>query len=679
MKVFLDNKNGSVKINVNGIDYPPLAFKSFRPTEKNISDFYKAGVKFFCVLSTGMESATKDIYYSNFGESWIDDYSYDFKPIDDQIELFLKYAPNAYLDIMLQIDTRKWWLEKYPEYPNSFWCLSQMCADEKWRKAACAYLKAAVAHIEEKYGEKVFAYHILGGTTTEWLSDGDKEDASEMKVKAYKEYLNDDEAVIPTKEERELPIEQVFLDPTKDANLISYRKFHAEVIADTILYLAKGIREIIGYDKLLGVYYGYIFELGGPRLWNAGHLAYEKIFNSKEIDLIAGPSPYSWWRRCEGTSGVMCTVDTLTLNNKLYFQEQDHRTHLPMKQFPSDKVLVGGSGAKKRQETIDMIRREFMYTQSKGLALWWFDMFEGWYYEDELMAEIKKCTELAERLAAFPNKNVAEIAVITDPEAMYYLNKNAHVNSELLTWERAELSNIGAPYDLFSACSLDKIDFSRYKLVIFLAQVKANEKYTQIINEKIKKDGRTVMWIYAPHYVSDSLSVDGISEIVDMKVQRLCQAESIVKCNELRFGFTYSKDTMFFVRVDGDDSFCSTEPNVEILGRYQISLAPALVRKNCGDYYSVFCGSGYVTADIFRKIAEEAGVHIYTKDTANAVYVNENMLGVYHRECKDAEINVIHDGVYRDVYSDKEYIAVDGILKLPYTETTKSKLFIKHI
>ena len=677
MKVFLDNQNGSVKINIDGTCYEPLAFKTFRPTDRNISDFYKAGVKLFCVLSTGQESATKGIYYSNFGESWIDDYTYDFKPIDDQIDLFLKNAPEAYLDVMLAVDTRKWWLEKYKDYPDSYWCMSQVCTDEKWRKAACAYLKAAVSHIEEKYGERVFAYHILGGTTTEWISDRDYEEQSDIKLKAYREYLNDPNAVIPCKEEREFPYTQAFLDPQKDKNLISYRKFHAEIIADTILYFAKGIREIIGYDKLVGVYYGYVFELGGARLWNSGHLGYEKIFNSKDIDIIAAPIPYFFFRTLDGTSGVMCTVDTLTQNNKLYFQEDDHRSHLPMLQFGEGRVLVGGGGATNQREMIDMIRREFMHTQSKGLALWWFDMFEGWYYEDALMQEIQKCTEYAKLLSSLPNKNMAEIAVVTDPESLYYVNKTSCVNSEMIDKQRFELSKIGAPYDLYSSCSLETVDFSRYKMVIFLSQFKANEKIVSLINEKIKKDGKTVVWLFAPNYVGDTLSLDGVREITEMNVQPCARAETVVKCNEENYGLSIPKDQTFFVKVEGDDCFKTTEPNVEVLGRYQISFAPALVRKNCENYVSVFSCGGYVTGDVFRKLAKDAGVHVYTENGDTVVYVRESMIGVYHRKKKSAIIHVPVDGTYRDLYTGTVYQTVDKVINLPYTETTMAKLLIK--
>ena len=678
MIVKLSNKKFGTKIVIGDKEYPPFAFKTFRPTERNISDFYKAGVRLFCVLSTGISSATKGVPYSHFGESWIDDYTYDFNPIDNQIELFIKSAPDAFFNIMLVVDTRDWWLEKYPEYPNSYWNLSQVCTDEKWKKAALAYLVAAVKHIEEKYGDRVFAYHLMGGTTTEWFSDGDFEEGSKIKEDAYKKYTDNPLASIPTRKERELSVDKVFLEPEKDANLITYRKFHSEIIADTILYFAKGVKEAVEYKKLVGVYYGYILELGGEKLWNVGHLACDKVFNSEYIDIISAPSAYTWFRRKEGVVGYMTSVDTLTLNNKVFFQEFDHRTYLPSLQFESSKTFIGATdGAKNRQETIDMIRRELLSVRSKGLSLWWFDMFEGWYYDDLLMDEIRKCFEVEQKLSSLPCKSNSEIAVITVSESLYYVNKNAHINSELLSWERAELSKIGAPYDIFLASSLDKIDFSQYKLIIFLNQLKYNEKYQTIIDNKIKKDNKTVLWLYAPNYISDKLDIKNVSRTIGMRITKLDQPETIVNAGNKRFGFTFPKDTMFFVNVEGDDFFTANEKNIEVLGRYQINLRPALVRKDFGNYMSVFSGSGYITAEVFREIALKAGVHIYSYDSDNVVYVNSEMIGVYHRTNKTAEIFVKENGEYVDLFSKNVYVSKNNKLSLSCDKNTTAKCLIK--
>ncbi len=389
MKSKIVKKYNSIKIEINGKIYEPLSFKSFRPTDRNVSDFYKAGIRLFCVLSTGRESATKGVPYSLFGESWIGDYEYDFSPIDEQLDFFIKNAPDAYFMLMLQIDTRSWWLEKHKEYRDSFWEMSNVAADEKWRDAAAAYLKAAICHVEEKYPDKVYCYFILGGCTTEWFSEKDLESCGDVKLGAYRKYLGDPCAIAPDMEALNAERSVAFVNPAENKNIVSYRKFHNELIADTILYFASAVRSIVGKDRLIGVYFGYVLELGGRRLYDTGSIAYEKVFNSNDIDIIASPSAYTWSRRHEGTSAYMITSDTLNANKKLYFLEFDQRTFLKPVQFDISKNIPGeGDKLKTEQATIDVMRRDYMLTLTKGIGIWWFDMFEGWFYSDRLMSEI---------------------------------------------------------------------------------------------------------------------------------------------------------------------------------------------------------------------------------------------------------------------------------------------------
>lgn len=119
------------------------------------------------------------------------------------MDMFIENAPDGIFAPMFQVDTRPWYLETHPEVPDSFLCLSQIAHDETWRKAAADYLKAVIRHCEEKYGDRIYGYFILGGGTTEWLSDHDHEEPHPIKEAAYKKYRNDAGATLPTKEELE--------------------------------------------------------------------------------------------------------------------------------------------------------------------------------------------------------------------------------------------------------------------------------------------------------------------------------------------------------------------------------------------------------------------------------------------------------------------------------------------
>ncbi|MDD4772786.1 MAG: hypothetical protein PHZ09_04190, partial [Eubacteriales bacterium] len=197
MQTFIVNRNGELQISIEGRLYPPLSFKSFRPNPQNVSEFYTAGVRLFTVLSSGIISGL-GIPYSLFGESWTGEGAYDFEPLDRQMDMFVENAPGGYFAPMLQVDTRPWYLEANPDAANSFTRLSQIAGDGKFRRDAGNYVRAFIRHCEAKYGERVWGYFLLGGTTTEWFSDFDYEASHPVKEEAYKKYTNDPGAALPS-------------------------------------------------------------------------------------------------------------------------------------------------------------------------------------------------------------------------------------------------------------------------------------------------------------------------------------------------------------------------------------------------------------------------------------------------------------------------------------------------
>ena len=363
MQVSLKRVGGAVKIDIDGTAYEPLSFKSFRPTARNISDFYKAGVRLFSILSSGLNSIL-GVPYSLYGESWIGYDSYDFTPIDRQIELFLQNAPQGYFALMLQLDTRDWYIKK-ENCPNSFTNLSQIAGDSKWRAQAANYLKAVLNHVEEKYGDRFYGYFLLGGTTTEWFSNRDYFAPHPMKERDYRRFTGCPEAVLPQQAEICRPKETVFYAPDADRNVIDAVRYHCQIIADAILYFASEAQQVLKHRKLVGVYYGYLFELAGARLWNDGSLDYMRVFNSPDIDMISSPSSYAFRKHID-PSAFMVTYDSLNRRDKLYYLEFDHITHLAPQYIEGHGIPGYDSKLKNEQETIDIMRRDFCLTLAKG-------------------------------------------------------------------------------------------------------------------------------------------------------------------------------------------------------------------------------------------------------------------------------------------------------------------------
>lgn len=664
MECKIERKNGRLTIKIDQENYLPLAFKSFRATKRNISDFYNAGIRLFNVLTGAITSAI-GVPYSLFGESWLDDEVYDFDAIDRQIELFIENAPDAYYSVMLQLDTREWWLNKYKDYPNSFTHLSQMEADEKWRELAAKYMQAAIRHIEEKYGDRVFGYFLLCGTTTEWFSDYSYEEPNELVEAAYRKWLGDESSVVPTKEEREKDSGTIFLEEINDENVINYRRFEAWQRSDTIAYFLEKAQEVLQHKKLMGLYYGYIFELGGPRLWDTGYLDYERIFTSENVDMISSPVSYSYRAQDVG-SQQMLTNSTLDLHDKIYFLEHDQTTCI-LPDIIEGHRFVHPRKASCIEEDVNLLRRDFLLAFSNGIAMWWFDMLEGWYYHPRFMKEIEHMISISNSLCDKEYRSMSEIAVIVDPESMYYVNKNSDINNYLFLSQRMDLSYMGAPYELFSICDMKNIPLEQYKLFIFLDSFAKSRELEEFV-EELKNKGKTILFSYACNVTGKEIDTGSMSDLLGFKVEVNEQPEESMLVDGLEYANTeiFGKKPIPCYKITGD---------VEEIAHYKKTGALAVGYQTHG-YTIAFSGLASIREPILRKMVELAGVHSYTEDSNNIVYVNNLGLGVYHRNEKDAVFHLIEDAAFVDVFENKEYCSEKRILKVPY-EGVRAKLLIR--
>ena len=656
MDVKLQKHNGAVKINIDGNLYEPLSFKSFRPSARNISDFYKAGVRIFDILTSGI-ICLLGVPYSLYGESWVGDGKYDFESIDRQIDLFLENAPDAYFALMIQLDTRDWYCKEHG-VPNTFTHLSQEIADKAWKDAAKDYLRAVIRHTEQKYGEKFYGYFMLCGMTTEWFSQEDNEETYPTKLEAYREYLGEPEAVIPEKQVREKPRECLLIDPIRDKKLTRYRKFHSELISRTICEFAEIVKRETDFKKLCGVYYGYLFELAGSRLWNSGGLDYERVYTCPYIDMISSPSAYGH-RTYDSASAVMVTSDTLDLRDKLYFLEFDHITHLAPQYVPDGNGIgIPGYDSKFKDEnqTIDVMRRDFMLCCARRIALWWFDMFEGWFYSDGMMNEIAKFVKIQKKISEYPSESCAEVCVIAEgAPSLCSVNKNSMYNSTVLDRMRDSLGRMGAPYDIYSVCDLENIDYAKYKLFIFLDEFAISDKNREIIESRIKVAGKTLLWFGAPGAVTpDGISEKVSSETVGITLERKAVIKHSAAAYDEKYGAGFEQET--FVANDGD---------AVTLGRFGSGEA-ALSLKTYNGVKNIFSSIGPLPHKVLTEILKLAGVHIYNADCP--IYVNSRIIGLYMNKGQSTVVNVAEDGEYTDMFNGKNYTSVGGKIEIPSGE-----------
>lgn len=664
MQVSLKRQAGQLLVDIDGTLYPPLSFKSFRPNPTNIREFHDAGVRLFTVLSSGIICAL-GVPYSKFGESWVGEGKYDFAPIDRQMEMFLENAPEGYFAPMFQIDTRPWYIAARENCPNSFTHLSQIAGDPQFQKDAADYLRAVVTHCEEKYGERIWGYFLLGGHTTEWFSDKDYESPHPWKEAAFRRYLHDESATLPDKARLERT-GSVFLDKD-EGDIAVFRQFHAKLISDLVLHCASAVQDVIHHQKLLGLYFGYLFELGTPRLHNAGHLDYERVFASPDIDMISSPSAYGY-RKQNDPSAFMVTQKSLDSRDKLYFLEFDHRTHTAPAEVQEPvaddsgntsypKIPGWDSGCKTEGESINLLYRDFLLCEAHGAALWWFDMFDGWFRSPGMMGAIHHMIEIDKRLMDVERRSVAQVAVFCEGgDSLYHVRKTSPIASTCLGGIRRTLAEMGAPYDLYSIGDLAEIDADRYAFYIFVDAYCIAPETKKQIEEKCRKEGKTILWLYAPDYATkETYDVQRISAITGMQVTKTQETPGKLVWN----GQTGWETTAPY--------FTITDPDATAYARFEngdVAVAGKLV----DGVRSIYAATYALPGDLLRKLVKDSGIFLYSEDSRVYTYANRAFVGVYNATDSEAMVRVPEDGVYEDMLTGERYTAVDGVVRLPVRE-----------
>ena len=683
MKTIIVKRNGVNCISVDGKIIDSVAFKSFRPTKNNVGDFYGAGVRIFHVYCSGLKSGI-NMPYSTYGETWFGIGDYRFEGFEKQMQMFIDAAPDAYLFINLHVDVRSWWLDENPGNVDSFTHLSQIAGNKKWRRDTVDYIKAFINYAESRYDDKILGYWLLGGYTTEWFSQFDMQETHPVKLQAFRDYMGVQDILIPCPSELEKPVNQIFLDPKKDSLIIDYQKFHAKLISDLVLELCHAAKEALDFRKIVGVFFGYILELGdNRRLYNYGHLDLDRVNESPDVDLIATPTSYKY-RLYDDGSAYMILADSLDLHGKAYFASFDNLTFLTPTVLDNPRRLCNDPETKDamialqtkftrldllntREKTIHGMRREMMSRLAKRCGTWWFDMLEGWYYDDGLMNEVAGLVQKSKNLLDTPRSSASEICVIVGTESLYYVNKTSDTCDECISKQRGPLSRIGAPYDIFSMSDLMRIDKEKYKLFIFLDAYTLSNSERSYINEELKSGGRSLLFVGMCDYIDrDGISIERTSRLLEMEIGLLEKDEAQIRAFNSSYGYEAAKNPTPFVK----------SKYTRALGRFSDSRKCALVVKESENYKIFFSALGNISDGVLRAVAKMSDVHIYAEDGVYT-YVNDTVVGVYNTGAEETEITLRADGEYEEIFSGRLYKTRNRRITLPTGECPAQMLLIK--
>ena len=693
--------SGAPTLFINGKPHNGMAYMAYRPSVEVFSDFAEAGVDLFSFSGTPTESG-----YGLATTVWTGLGEYDYSQLDQRALMVLEANPDAYFFPRLYVHAPKWWSKDHPDdvvlmdpgdgkyvpFIHSGGKPAPSWASERWRRDTVGGLRRLIAHVDASpYADRVIGYHIASGTTEEWMMWGANErqwvDYSPVNVARFREWLRarygtaaelrqawrDDvvdfrTAQISPKAQRQKAELGSLRDPSKERAVIDFYLYNSDLVADTICYLAKAVKEITQREKTVGIFYGYLLQLcGEQRQQNAGHLALGKVLASPDIDFLCSPTSYAFRQLGgEGTSHFMSLLGSVKLHGKLWFDENDIRTSL-------SPGKIGGWG--KPADVAGDVRqqdKELANVLVNGVAQWWFDVGSNRYDDPQLMQRIGELTASASETIGLDRTPVDEMAMVVDEKSLCYLKTGDRLGRSLLLSQLPALHRIGAPVGHYLVTDLPKL--ADRKMFLITTSVAPTPQARAAI-DALKCDGHVLVFCYAPGLYRDGrLDVPAMAELTSIKLAQ-CQEPVRLRVTiqeghattEGLDGISYGENRNVFPAFYVDDVTATA------VGKLPNGRTGLAVRDH-GEWTAVYSSAPLLPTKLLRNIAQLAGVHLYV-DTEDVVWAARDLVSVSVTQAGVREVKLRRRAKVTDLYTRTEVAADATAFRAEFAERS-TRVFV---
>jgi hypothetical protein len=673
---------------VNGKPASQMLAAPYRPGESNFMDFQKTGNRIY------------DIY---FRFNWSGPTNYDFSRLDQLLSNYVRLDPKALFIGRILLTPGPWLAREYPDEvsrrddgslagmfgTNGNPSFSSQVYRELSRKAMTRLL----SHLEERFGDNIAGYQVGNGFGGEWLPFNSfwevrpgqppptkfgVEDYSPAAKADFRRWLRAkyktetalrrawggadvtfEIAEPPDEKARYSTPHGIFFDPAISSQAPDYFEFYNDSVADVLIENAAWAKEITRRKKIVGAFYGYLW-CNFPNLSavHSGHLGLTKILRAPDVDFLASPYTYDN-KYVSGPNNSQSLPEAAQLHGKLYFNEVDTETFVTQRQWRWGNSL---NVPKNWEETRGLLIRDFGYSFTKGFGLWWTDLFGGTFHDDRIIELLSRLRKIDEQSLGADKTSVAEVAVVLDESGFMYCGDGEPLFNALLTAQKQwELGFMGAPWEPHLLSDIGNLALKDFKLYIFLNTFRVLPAQRDAIHARLKRNGATAVWVYAPGYISDKLSVETMTALTGIHLGEIESAgELAVQITDAGHPYTRSLpphfaygtdvnvqeiiryyDHQVYLKDPRDPSlrrdlpgfrisprFFSDDPAAAALGKLVGTDKLGLVTKKQSGWTSIYSSAPILPAALLRNIAREAGCHIYS-DGNDVIYANKHSLCVY--------------------------------------------------
>lgn len=607
---------------------------------------------------------------------------WDFSALTNLMDMIVQQDPQAKFVLRPYAGSPDWWKGNVPHCVEKQedgtiaahnQNVSPVCPElrAQW-VVGISELKKALEH--KGYYNRVVALTITGRSSQEWLNfDNNFDIYKSVKPLAYSpadiadfaRWANERgwSTHVPTQaqfaaassvDSPNHPTRSTFLDTAVDNDVIHYNLYRSQATAETILFLAKNIRDAFP-GRAIGVIYGYMNGGGSP---TTGHNALSKVLASPYIDFI-NPMPDYTDRHVGGADMERQPITSVRVHGKMIFNDYDQPTSVTRENYEYLCSVYGASSDPNLQQLyrenckgswpydsmikatehglygdVLNLRRWLGYTIARNMRYSYLSLHNNGelgksFLSNPGLLDVVSQVNAAKRNAArYDNSSTAQVLVVSDEDSNAYMRFGLNdINSHSLLTPLIALNKMGAPYDHVLLRDIAYMNTDQYKLIIFLNAWSVDQTMRTIIAQKLKKDGKVLLFNYAAGLYdgpnkSDSLMADLTG--INVFNQQSFKNPVIKIGTNADSWFKQAYDIRPRFNQDTCCDYLASDGSGVKIGFNDEGVATAVYAPQNG-WISVWFATLDVPPGVFRDIARGAGVHIYS-DTNDPFYANKSFV-----------------------------------------------------
>ncbi len=328
---------------------------------------------------------------------------------------------------------------------------------------------------------------------------------------------------------------------------------------------------------------------------------------------MSAPQAYGEMYRAMGNSGQSRSlVESATLHGKLWLDEMDEDPGINSKEW--------GGSKERLSDAIALMRRNVLESYTRGQGLWFYDFGpaytrRGWWDHPALLKEVKQLHTILASYAEKPYRSEADVLLVFDTDCFYYLGANAKADpltdNCAVNGVSASAFHSGAALNMVHLGDLKLVDWKKYRAVVFANTFLLTPEQKKFIRERVARDGRHLVWLYAPGYTDGrTLNTQFISEVVGMTIR----PAEWTSTPDVSVESGDAPNLQYGMQAAVEPFFAIADDTAVIVGSMGNSDVKALGYKSSQTFTSWYSSVPINHPDLWRYIFRKSGANIYSDE-----------------------------------------------------------------